>query len=429
MTDSCTYQNTASYAVAKKAIEKTLADNKLELREFQRTSLGVLYADVIWQYKNQADAFPGGIRALQKTLDRLYPKLDIWLDGMVWAKTIRALVQFQMDNGLSDEYGTIGCNTVMKLLGLTSEWKTKESTNSLSESPSVHSLDSRAAKNTSEYFLTLVRNEWGKITADIRRLFYQVADKIPTEKLQSFLTSLDPLEVKNLLWGNQMKMKKILSRLKDETISRAMVSEIISKHFSKEEDDHGESESSGMGSEKEKQIKQRYQDLTENLRKWFGMAPEELFAKLFIHESWGSKEQWTIRIFAASGTGSIGPCQTTSSTYTNDILPAKFNPFNPETAIPWAISFFLLENYTEQNHKIAVQKAKIYAQWHQRPDQIMRDAHAGKYDVIVALDRYNKWNAGSAKISLADMLGKSTQKSSHDNPYNYSCEVLDTCKK
>jgi hypothetical protein len=118
--------------------------------------------------------------------------------------------------------------------------------------------------------------------------------------------------------------------------------------------------------------------------------------------------------------------QAVSATFNNSILPESFNPFVPEQAIPWALSFFLLENYTTSNHTIAIRKAKIYAQWHKDGHKIIQDAINGKYDIIVALDRYNKWNAWSELNSLAGMLGDQKWVTVHGNPLNYAQKVMKT---
>jgi hypothetical protein len=102
-------------------------------------------------------------------------------------------------------------------------------------------------------------------------------------------------------------LKKILKRLQDVTISTKSMTEIISSYISKldtnlKDEEYGLEPDNKNRRAKEREIHKRYKDLTENLNRYYKITPEQLFSKLFIHESGGDAKTSTAQLFAASGT-------------------------------------------------------------------------------------------------------------------------------
>ena len=118
------------------------------------------------------------------------------------------------------------------------------------------------------------------------------------------------------------------------------------------------------------------------------------FLKLFHKESFWKAWKWAKK-YAASLTGSLWLAQTTwRFVYNAKNSDNKFNPFNPEEAIPGAIKHFL-----------------------------SRFTNNSKLGIATALDIYNKWNSGS--LDLGTMLSKkSSKKDKYGNPDNYVYQVL-----
>lgn len=444
-------QNTDRYNASRKAIDMAFEDKKLELRDFQRGRLKELYNEVIHEYTDQAKQYPGGIGELQKTLWKIYPDLKITSDGLVWPVTIHTLVVFQWENHLDDEYGILGDKTIAMLGNkIKSKWEQgvtwkkilppQESKNiQPTHESKLEKLSWDIMSGTDMNFSNLIAETGWKVTRKVKDFFYKHAQDISSGTLKTFLISLVPEEVKVLNSKKSKALDYILrKKLDNETITEKEIGNIMVNYFSSldwkfttgqqiEHDIIHQSITSEweVRHEKEKQIKERYEVLKKNLE-LYHLTPEEFFAKLFIHESGGDAKDRTIKLFAASGTWSLWGCQTISRTFCNDILPEHFNPFDPKQAIPGAISFFLLENYNEGVHKLALEKAKNYAKWKPNPEQIIQDAKRGKYDVIVALDRYNKGNGWSKHNTLASMLGEGHIKHINKNPSNYSNIVMDT---
>lgn len=407
------------------------------------------------------------VKMLQRDLATLYKKhewKDIDDDGLIWKITLWALGKFIMQHPeLRDAKGIIDARKTREALKTEVEKRKpqekvqlqaiasqKLTPQSQSQPQVTTKIETRApetkkeegwfdkAKKLGSEFMDLVEKKWWEVTKEVKEYFYKYAIEMPKEVVKDFLVSIEPEEVKALNKWKAKQLDRILSRkLDSEVISEQQAKTIITQHFwaletkvkteqvqDVQKRDIWLSPEEKERREKEREIVRLYSKLRDNLRTFHKMTPEDLFTKVFIHESGGDKETRTIKVFAASWTGSLGPCQAVSGTYCNNILPEKFNPFDVNEAIPWAVAFFLLENY-DWVHQIAVKKARKYAEGKPNAKKIIADAEAGKYDIYVALDRYNKWNGWSASVSLSEMLWeKKNKRYAHGNHADYADRVL-----
>lgn len=157
--------------------------------------------------------------------------------------------------------------------------------------------------------------------------------------------------------------------------------------------------------QKNQKLKQIYSQFEDNLQKirlsnqkFSSLTSSEFFIKLFIHESGGNWVTGTAKIFAASGSGSLGISQSTKWAYDNK--ENRYNPFDPEQAIPGSMKHFLLECYS-------------------------RATGNGIMKLARALDIYNKWPKSITDVKDNELLSPETKMTDkHGNPNNYAYKVL-----
>lgn len=219
--------------------------------------------------------------------------------------------------------------------------------------------------------------------------------------IRSWFVNLSVEQVRSLNGTDLLrkKLRKVLYNLfYRDVISKESMVHIMNDFLSKvqKSQEKNQQELKSIYSQFEKDI----QKIRASNVKFKNLTVHEFFTKLFIHESWWNKEKRSAKIFAASGTGALGLSQSTKWAF--DTKENRFNPLDPNQAIPGSIQHFLLECYSKASGNGVVKLAR-------------------------ALDIYNKWAKWTLKVPDGELLSAKTKRYyAQWNPGNYAYIVLTT---
>lgn len=266
--------------------------------------------------------------------------------------------------------------------------------------PKEEKVEEKLESPNLKKFNDLIKNtaEW-VLTPELKSFFLKNWKDLPSEDIKNWIISLSPESVKFLNSRTSKKIRTIMnSKLKDEKISSQEIKSLIWNFEDRFNDNDTDTD---IDEKKETKLEKLYFWLKSDLEKNFSWIDiSSFFEKLFLHESGWNPKSRDIRIFACSWTWSVWLAQTISTTYNNDQLWIKFNPFNSNQAVVWAMEFFLLEAYSRSRWNWKIKLAR-------------------------ALDTYNKW-AWWTKVVPNDALlnPNEKRKDKYWNPYNYALKVL-----